>query len=485
MKLAAKLVLLFLGCLALVVGVFSFLSLRQARELALADHERHASELAATLQSALSSPRIQNVDQILLAWSREVQHVQVRLVNPEDPLNSARRPAVPTNLVVRSTEVITLLYPSRTGQNMMYSYIPLNDTSGTKLEVAAPESFSLDRLGNSLRNSAIALVAVSAATSIVILLGGMWMVGRPLDQLVEKVHRVGQGDLSGPVELHRGDELGKLGEAVNEMCTQLDEQRKRIASETAQRLQAVEQLRHADRLKTVGRLAAGLAHEIGTPLSVVSGRAELIASGKLSSADVQESARTIKTQSQRITTIVQELLNFARRKAPLRERGDLNQLLLETIRLLQPMSDKRAAVITLRPFETETEAGGALAEFDASQMQQVFTNLLVNALQATGEGGKIESSVELVPMAVPPQDVGDTGGEYWRISVRDNGVGIAPEAINNIFEPFFTTKDVGEGTGLGLSIAYGIVHEHGGWLAVQSELGQGSQFDLYLPRNVH
>ncbi len=458
MKLAAKLVLLFLGCLALVVGVFSFLSLRQAHDLALAEHEQRASELAATLQSALQTASVEDVDQILLAWSREVRHVRVRLVD------DARRPSIPTNMVIESTQVVTLAYPDGNGRNTMYSYIPLGDAKGTKLEVAAPESFGSDRLAQSLRNSAIALVAVSAATSLVILFGGMWMVGKPLDQLVQKVHRIGQGDLSGPVEVRGGDELGKLGQAVNQMCGQLQLQRAQIASETQQRLLAVEQLRHADRLKTVGRLAAGLAHEIGTPLSVVSGRAELIAGGKLSSEDIQESARTIRTQSQRITGIVQQLLNFARRQTPQRSPGDLRALLVETVRLLRPMADKHSATFKLLPFH-----GEAIAEFDLAQLQQVLTNLLVNALQATSHrpsGGHIEQAAE----------------RYWRISVKDNGMGIEPAAIEHIFEPFFTTKDVGEGTGLGLSIAYGIVQEHGGWIAVSSELGLGSRFDVYLPQ---
>lgn len=475
MKLAAKLVLLFLGCLAMVVGVFSFLSVRQAHDLALAEHEQRASELAATLQSALHTSKVQDLDQILLAWSREVRHVRVRLVD------ESRRPSVPQRMLVESTQVVTIAYPDGHGGNTMYSYIPLGDAKGTKLEVAAPESFWSDRLAQSLRNSALALLAVSAATSLVILLGGMWMVGKPLNQLVQKVHRIGQGDLSGPVEVHGGDELGKLGQAVNEMCDQLQRQRAQIDSETQQRLLAVEQLRHADRLKTVGRLAAGLAHEIGTPLSVVSGRAELIAGGRLSQEDIQESARTIRTQSKRITAIVQELLNFARRQTPRREPGDLYSLLVETMQLLRPMADKHAAAINLEPFD-----GEARAEFDASQLQQVLTNLLVNALQATchqSSGGAIELSLASPAAVQPPEDMREHAAErYWQISVKDNGCGIEPESMAHIFEPFFTTKDVGEGTGLGLSIAYGIVQEHGGWIAVSSVLGSGSQFDVYVPR---
>ncbi len=502
MKLAAKLVLLFLGCLALVVTVFSFLSLRQAQDMALAEHERLAADLAAILQSDLRSsqhtPR--EIERVLMLWSEEVNHVRARLVNPQRATDPSLRPSVPADLLIRSTKVTTFSYPDQSGHSTMYTYVPLDDAAGTQLEVAAAESFWAERLGHSLRSSAISLMVVSAVTSLVILLGGLWMVGRPLDQLVEKVHRVGQGDLSGPVDLRRGDELGKLGQAVNEMCEQLEQQRSRIDSETQQRLAAVEQLRHADRLRTVGRLAAGLAHEIGTPLNVVSGRAELIASGKLSSTDIQSSALTIKEQSQRIATIVQELLNFARSKTPQRAPVDLNRLLEETIKLLRPMADKHHVTIDFHPWGNE-----ATTELDSAQMQQVFSNLLVNAVHATQAGAKSklnndagseqapqrieisidrQRSVEIDPSRFTAEQT-DLAESYWRVTVADFGVGIGPDVLDNIFEPFFTTKDVGEGTGLGLSIAYGIVREHAGWIGVESQVGRGSQFTVFLPAQSH
>ncbi len=483
MKLAAKLVLLFLACLAMVVGVFSFLTMRQAQSSALDEHERHAADLAATLQSALrASPRaMAEVQQVLIERSEEVHHVRLRLVNPNRPFDTSLRPSVPANLVVSSTEVITFSYPDHAGHDTMYTYVPLHDAAGTHLEVAAPQSYWSQRLTQSLSRSAIALVAVSTVTSLVILMGGLWMVAGPLEQLVEKVHRVGQGDLSGPVELNQDDELGRLGQAVNEMCEQLTQQRTQIESETQQRLAAVEQLRHADRLRTVGRLAAGLAHEIGTPLNVVSGRAELIASGSLSNSDVQESAQAIKTQTQRIANIVQELLNFARTKSPQRAQIDLNHLLYETLGLLRPIAEKKRVTLHLPTVEQR-----ALAEVDAAQLQQVFTNLLVNAIQACDADGHIEISLNVVPGTqleneLKKVDASPCAARYLVVTVSDDGHGIAPEIVENIFEPFFTTKDVGEGTGLGLSIAYGIVREHGGCITVESELGKGTKFHVALP----
>lgn len=509
MKLAAKLVLLFLGCLALVVGVFSFLSMQQAQELARAEHERTAADLAATLQSAMRNPHNSPPERQKewIAWSERVNHVRIRLVDPRQTVDPELRPAVPAEFVVKATELTTFSRRDRSGKYTMFTYVPLDSPSGAQLEVAAPDAVSLDRLSDTLNRSAISLIVVSAVTSLVILFGGLWMVARPLDQLVEKVHRVGQGDLSGPVNLRRGDELGRLGEAVNDMCDQLKQQRSRIASETQQRLLAVEQLRHGDRLRTIGRLAAGLAHEIGTPLNVVLGRAELIASGKLSSGDVETSARTIKEQSQRITTIVQELLNFARSKTPMRAPVDLNRLLEESVKLLRPLAAKCGVAFQFQPCPHE-----AIAELDSAQMQQVFTNLLINAAHATkcdqaqafdqeeisdqahitepapiGTGRpRVKVSIHHVAaseIALPEasEHLSETAEYYWQIDVEDDGVGMEPDVIENIFEPFFTTKDVGEGTGLGLSIAYGIVREHAGWVRVESELGVGSRFSVYLP----
>lgn len=481
MRLAGKLVLLFLVCLAFVVAVFSTLSIQQTHELALGEHERNATNLAATLKSALGdAPRaVSDIDQVLTAWSREMRYVQIRLVNPNAPKGTRLHPSVPHELIVSQTEILTITHPNHAGRNTMYTYVPLEDAAGSQLEVAAPESFWTDRLVGTLRRSAVALAAVSLATTFVILLGGLWMVGKPLGLLVDKVQRVGQGDLGGPVELKRADELGRLGIAINEMCDQLSRQRQEVAQETSKRIAAVEQLRHADRLRTVGRLAAGLAHEIGTPLNVVSGRAELIAGGHLSEEEIVRSAQAIKSQSERITQIVRQLLDFARRNPPAQVRVDLRSVIQETLDLLRPIADKQQIELELEATEVAAEA-----RVDSSQIKQVLSNLVVNAIQASDPGKKIRVWLHGT-QATPPEDVGPGTGKYWQIEISDQGTGIDAALIDQIFEPFFTTKDVGEGTGLGLSISYSIVREHAGWIAVQSQPGHGSTFSVYLPAAEH
>jgi signal transduction histidine kinase len=310
---------------------------------------------------------------------------------------------------------------------------------------------------------------------MVVLLGAQ-VVGRPLRLLLEKTRRIGKGDLSGPIQIRRHDEFGELATAINSMCEQLVDAQNKAHEETTRRIAALEQLRHADRLRTVGRLASGVAHELGTPLNVVGGRASMIAAGKLSDEETINSAQIIKSETDRITNIIRQLLDFARPNTPQRTPVEMRQLANRTIDLLGPLAEKRGVTIG-----HVAEGQPLTCNVDSGQMQQVLTNLLVNAVQAMSAGGKV--SVELRRQQVqPPDTVNAPPGEYLLVSVRDEGAGIAAEDMEQLFEPFFTTKQVGEGTGLGLSIAYGIIQEHGGWIDVQSEVGQGSCFTVYLPR---
>jgi signal transduction histidine kinase len=237
----------------------------------------------------------------------------------------------------------------------------------------------------------------------------------------------------------------------------------------------MEQLRHADRLKTVGRLASGIAHELGTPLNVVSGRAELIASGKLVGNEITGSAAAIKAEAEKMTGIIRQLLDFARANSPHKAPADLWQVVSQTVGLLRALAEKRKARLCFVP-----GSDPAVAEVDAAQIQQVLTNLIVNAIQAMPEGGEVNIHVRR-QAARDPGSREDRQEAYFAIEVRDQGVGIAAENIQHLFEPFFTTKGVGEGTGLGLSIAYGIVQEHGGWIDVTSRPDEGSCFTVFLP----
>ncbi len=175
---------------------------------------------------------------------------------------------------------------------------------------------------------------------------------------------------------------------------------------------------------------------------------------------------------------MRQLLDFARRGTSHRAAVEMTGLVQQVLAVLQPLAEKQDI-----NFRVVDEAGPTVCQADAGQIQQVLTNLIVNAGQAMPDGGTVEIGLRR-QRAEPPDRAPETGrgaGRYLSISVNDQGQGIAEEHLSQIFEPFFTTKDVGEGTGLGLSIAYGIAEEHGGWIDVHSQLGQGSTFTLYLP----
>ncbi len=307
--------------------------------------------------------------------------------------------------------------------------------------------------------------------------------------LSAKARRVGQGDFGGPLVLPQRDELARLADDLNAMCDQLIEANAAASREAKARLTMLEQLRHADRLMTVGKLASGVAHEIGTPLNVVEARAQMIAEGSTSPAESIDYARVIVRATERIARIIRQLLTFARREQAQKSRCDLATLVQHTVEMLQPLATKRHVRL-----QVEGDAPCAV-EADGAQVEQVLTNLVMNAIQATDEtrGGAVDIRFGLVRATPPaalagseerPGSIPGVEGDFARVQVRDEGSGIRPEDLSHVFEPFFTTKDVGEGTGLGLSISYGIAREHGGWLQLESVPDRGTELSLYLPRGL-
>ncbi len=319
-----------------------------------------------------------------------------------------------------------------------------------------------------------ALLVVAA--SLLTVFFGIRMVGYPIQTLVQGARRIGSGDLTGAITLGaRRDELGDLGRELNAMLVQLRESREQLTAETAKRIEAIKQLQEAERLAAVGRLATGLAHELGTPLNVVSGRAKMLAVEELPLPEVIENAHIIREQADRMTSIIRQLLDFARRGTPQKALFALGDLVQRVMRILKPIAEKHNVTITCSPAQCDTTLAA-----DSGHVEQVLTNLLVNAIQAMPTGGPVEVSITRERVQ-PPADHGGPSGDYLCLTVMDRGEGISPENIDRIFTPFFSTKEAGKGTGLGLSIAYSIVRSHGGWIAVQSDVGTGSRFSVYLP----
>ena len=276
------------------------------------------------------------------------------------------------------------------------------------------------------------------------------LVVRPVAALVEGTRRVMEGDLGYVIPFSGRHELGHLARAFNNMTRNLADTQRQLAQ--------------ADKLASVGRLAAGVAHEINNPLTGVLSYASLLRKRMEHDPPACEDLDVIVRETVRCRGIIRELLDFARPAAPARKPMDLNDVVRRSVSVVMTQ-------LTLNHVDLSLDLAADLptAHADGNQIQQVVVNLLLNAADAIGEeGGQIRATTRPAPAGA------------IEFKLEDSGRGIAPEDLPRIFEPFFTTKG-NHGTGLGLAVSWGIVEAHGGTLEVQSEPGRGTQFTLRLP----
>jgi hypothetical protein len=251
-----------------------------------------------------------------------------------------------------------------------------------------------------------------------------------------------------------------------------------IAEDVTDRRLLEDQFRQAQKMEAVGRLAGGVAHDFNNLLMVISGYAEVILSKLDANHPLLEKGRAIQQAADRATTLTRQLLAFSRKQLLELKVVDVNTIVADMERLLRPLIGENIELVA----ELAPDAGHTRA--DAGQLEQVLMNLVVNAKDAMPYGGTLTVHTQKV-MVDDDHRRGPTfirPGAYVLLSVRDTGMGMDKETQSRIFEPFFTTKELGKGTGLGLSTVYGIVKQSGGYVLVQSEVGQGSTFQIYLPR---
>jgi PAS domain S-box-containing protein len=236
-----------------------------------------------------------------------------------------------------------------------------------------------------------------------------------------------------------------------------------VIENVTERAQLEEQLLQREKLSSIGLLAAGVAHEVNTPLAGISSYAQML----LQQIDGDDPKRRllekIHTQTVRASGIVNNLLNFSRTGDTQFREIELNAVLDDTLQLLEPQL-RNARLEVVRNYGRDLPA----AYGNASKLQQVFMNLILNARDAMPNGGRLSIHTRAVETSLV-------------VDFRDTGIGMAPETIARIYDPFFTTKEVGQGTGLGLALSYGIVQEHGGRIFVESRPGEGAHFTIKLP----
>lgn len=455
MKLVPKLTLALFGVGCLVMGLNGWLRARREihfrESMRARDHEMIGRSVSAAVTAIWEQQGRDAALQTINAVSTHFEQLQITW-----------REGGAWHCPEAQNKLTTCVVPGGDGAPLWFTYVPVavDGVSGA-IELSerdVTEQIVLREVLLDVLATALALALLGGGLAFVM---GQWLVGRPIGALTDKARRIGQGDFSTPLALARRDELGVLAREINAMCDRLAD--------------TLAQLRHADRLANVGRLASGVAHELGTPLNVVSAHATKIESAESTPDEKRASARSILGASEKMTKIIRQLLQFARRTGPQKAPCDLRQLTAEVLELLRSIATKSSVELDLE--EGPEDANAAV---DAGQYQQVVTNLVVNAIHAMPGGGRVK--VRIARERARPPQAADSSGEFLCLSVSDDGPGIAPDDLPHIFEPFFTTKDVGEGTGLGLPVSYGIAQDHGGWITVESEPGRGATFKVRFPR---
>ena len=305
-----------------------------------------------------------------------------------------------------------------------------------------------------------AVVSLLAAGALIALFFNL-VLGRRLDVLSATMSRVEAGDMSVRVEEASSDELGLLGKSFNAMVERLAEARRQLEDRHA------DQIRRAQSLAALGTMAAGIAHEINNPIAGMQNCVRTLLRGTRDEARRAQYLDMLREGLERIGRTVGQLLNFAREAKPQVVRIPLTPLLQRCLTLLE---HELAAQQIAASLHLDGQVSDLLA--DPHQLEQVFLNILMNAIEAMPNGGKLDISV---------RERRDP--RFVQVAVADTGAGIRPEDLPRIFDPFFTTKEVGKGTGLGLSVSYGIVRTHGGYIDVESTPGRGTTVRVDLPVN--
>ncbi|HLL24912.1 MAG TPA: ATP-binding protein, partial [Kofleriaceae bacterium] len=344
------------------------------------------------------------------------------------------------------------------------------------VEVSRPADV-LGTTSGDIGRALVLVLLIIAVTTVSVAAVASRLVSRPITKLLRGIDDVAKGDLSHVILSEHDDEIGAIATRFNEMTFSLRESRGETQRQNEAKLALEQRLGQTEKLATLGQLAAEIAHEVGTPLNVIAGRARSIQKKARDPEAVEKNAAIVAEQTARITRIIQRLLDFTRRKvgAPENAAVNLNELCLTTMELLAGQFSSAKVKTRLERAEGLPRLGG-----DKDRLQQVLINLLLNAVQAMPDGGKLHVETGTTRRTRPGLESGPEQ-DFVQLVVSDTGVGIPPDIRDKIFDPFYTTKGGQGGTGLGLAVVSGIVKEHDGWIDVEDVDDGGTAFRVYLP----
>lgn len=336
----------------------------------------------------------------------------------------------------------------------------------------------VDRMINKqIVNISFYAIVFTLTTFLILYLVIRAFVLRPISNLSEAMKKVSDGDLSQTIAISSKDEMGLLSSTFNAMIKELENARQRmsrwtkdleneVAKKTDELKRSQEKLFQAEKLASLGRLTADVAHEIRNPLTSIGGFAKRLC--KIASNDKEkEYADTIRCEVGRLENILRDLIAFSREARFHLERHDVGHFIREIMLIFEDIYKDQNIRVDIKVMEETPKV-----LIDSDQARRALANLITNAIDAMPEGG-------ILAISAGPEEINNA--EFVYIKVSDTGVGIPEERLPYIFEPFYSTKEIGRGTGLGLSIARKVIEEHGGFIRAESIFGKGSTFSLYFP----
>ena len=384
------------------------------------------------------------------------------------------------------------------------------------LQIEIPMGGMMIRLFESKR---IILVSIILDAVILIIFGGFLVshvLVKPLKDLVRLTQKISEGDFSQAIEVTSKNEIGQLIDSFNRMIFRLKENQESLESHleslevTNMKLkESQEELLRTEKLASIGRFAAGVAHEVGNPLGAILGYTSILEQEGIEREEAKDYLKRIEKEIEKINRIVRELLNFARPSRVETKEVEVNRVIENAVSLLSYQKNFKNIKTQL-----DLQPRLPLIKGDETQLSQVFINVILNAIDAMPQGGRLDIQTrtfvvehlftEAFHRIRPRRRRGDPvesdyfylrkpdplssmfakfskGDTLVRVQISDTGTGIKKEDLKRIFDPFFTTKDPDKGTGLGLSVSLRIVESMGGEIKVESELGKGTKFEVYLP----
>lgn len=505
-KIGFKLILAVSVATILIIGIYAYINIRSQNEVLLAEVERHSNQLSETVLSSTRYEMLLNnrphITRIIRTIGQQPFIHEVRILNKDgmtiyssdsttighmvdkkaeacyachtadEPLE--RLPIAERTRIykinpdsVRLLGNITPIYNSRS----CWEADCHAHSSGQSVLGVLDITVSLEAIDRQIKRAGFkmflfALISILALSSVLWYFVRHW-VDKPVNHLVEATKHVAAGNLNYTIQNPGDDEMGMLARSFNNMTQKLSEARL--------------QLFQSDKLASLGQLAAGVAHEINNPLTGILTYSSYLLKRSKKDPEMQRDLAVIVRETKRSRDIVKGLLDFARQSIPRKHAADIkeiinravgvveHQLTINHIKLVENLSDQLPEVIV-----------------DENQIQQVFTNLLVNAADAIGkDSGEITISAALINPAtddILPVDEALNLKDFDSIEIKvaDNGCGISETNLPKIFDPFFTTKGH-TGTGLGLAVVQGIIDNHNGTISVKSAVGKGTTFTIRLP----